>query len=108
MNKQELIEAISSKTGASKALTGEILDALLETIKKSVSKGNPVQLVDFGSYTLGKRAARTGRNPKTGESIRIAACKTLPPPLISAFGRWIVKISLRVCPACWPIPIPCI
>ncbi len=77
MNKQELINTISEKTGASKALTGEILDTLLETIKKSVSKGNPVQLVGFGSYTLSKRAAREGRNPKTGERIRIAACKTV-------------------------------
>jgi DNA-binding protein HU-beta len=77
MNKQELIDAVAAQTGASKAQTGETLDTLLEVIKKSVSKGDAVQLIGFGSFGSGKRAARTGRNPKTGESIKIPAAKTV-------------------------------
>ncbi|WP_166676665.1 HU family DNA-binding protein [Paraburkholderia caballeronis] len=77
MNKQELIDAVASQTGASKAQTGETLDTLLEVIKKSVSKGDAVQLIGFGSFGSGKRAARTGRNPKTGETIKIPAAKTV-------------------------------
>ncbi|AKJ68160.1 MULTISPECIES: HU family DNA-binding protein [Pandoraea] len=77
MNKQELIEAIAGKTGSSKAQTGEMLDTLLETVKKAVSKGQSVQLVGFGSFSSGKRAARIGRNPKTGEEIKIPAAKTV-------------------------------
>lgn len=77
MNKQELIEAVSSKTDASKALLGEILDATLESIKKAVAKGDLVQLIGFGSFGASKRAARDGRNPKTGERIRIPASKTV-------------------------------
>ena len=71
MNKQELIDAVAGQTGASKAQTGETLDTLLEVIKKSVSKGDAVQLIGFGSFGSGKRAARTGRNPKTGEPAAI-------------------------------------
>ncbi|ABC37488.1 DNA-binding protein HU-alpha [Burkholderia thailandensis E264] len=77
MNKQELIDAVAAQTGASKAQTGETLDTLLEVIKKAVSKGDSVQLIGFGSFGSGKRAARTGRNPKTGETIKIPAAKTV-------------------------------
>ncbi|QYD69086.1 HU family DNA-binding protein [Paraburkholderia edwinii] len=77
MNKQELIDAVAGQTGASKAQTGETLDTLLEVIKKAVSKGDAVQLIGFGSFGSGKRAARTGRNPKTGETIKIPAAKTV-------------------------------
>jgi DNA-binding protein HU-beta len=75
MNKQELIDAVASSTGASKAATGETIDALIETITKAVAKGDGVQLVGFGSFSQGTRAARTGRNPATGETI--AAAKTV-------------------------------
>ncbi|MEI6002362.1 HU family DNA-binding protein [Paraburkholderia bengalensis] len=77
MNKQELIDAVAGQTGASKAQTGETLDTLLEVIKKAVAKGDAVQLIGFGSFGSGKRAARTGRNPKTGETIKIPAAKTV-------------------------------
>lgn len=77
MNKAELIDAIAAKTEASKAHTGELVDAILEAIKKSVTKGDAIQLVGFGSFGSGKRAARTGRHPKTGEEIKIAAAKTV-------------------------------
>ncbi|GAB3628680.1 DNA-binding protein HU [Pandoraea terrae] len=77
MNKQELIDAIAAKTGQSKAQTGETLDTALEVIKKTVSKGDNVQVIGFGSFSSGKRAARVGRNPKTGEEIKIPAAKTV-------------------------------
>ena len=77
MNKQELIDAVAAQTGASKAQTGETLDTLLEVIKKAVSKGDAVQLIGFGSFGSGKRAARTGRNPATGETIQIPAKKKI-------------------------------
>jgi DNA-binding protein HU-beta len=77
MNKQELIDAVSGATGTSKANTGETIDAVLEVIKKAVAKGESVQLIGFGSFGSGKRAARTGRNPKTGEAIKIPAAKTV-------------------------------
>ena len=77
MNKQDLIDAVATKTGASKAQTGETLDTLLEAIKKQVSKGDAVQLIGFGRFGSGKRAARVGRNPKTGEEIKIQAARTV-------------------------------
>jgi DNA-binding protein HU-beta len=77
MNKQELIDAVAAQTGASKVQTGDTIDAVLETIKKAVSKGDTVQVIGFGSFASGKRAARVGRNPATGESINIPASKTV-------------------------------
>ncbi|MDT8835804.1 HU family DNA-binding protein [Paraburkholderia fungorum] len=77
MNKQDLIDAVATSTGASKAITGEAIDAVITAITKAVSKGESVQLVGFGSFSQGARAARTGRNPSTGEEIRIAAAKTV-------------------------------
>jgi DNA-binding protein HU-beta len=75
MNKAELCEAVAKTTGLSKKDSGMAVDATLETIKKNVKKG--VQLVGFGSFTTGKRKARTGRNPQTGEEIKIPATKTV-------------------------------
>ncbi|WP_420837018.1 HU family DNA-binding protein [Candidatus Pandoraea novymonadis] len=77
MNKQELIDAIASQTGQSKAQTGETLDTALDVIRKNVAKGGSVQVIGFGSFSSGKRAARIGRNPKTGEEIKIPAAKTV-------------------------------
>ncbi|TCG08588.1 DNA-binding protein [Paraburkholderia steynii] len=77
MNKQELIDAVASATGSSKSITGEAIDAVVSAITKAVVKGETVQLVGFGSFGQGKRAARTGRNPATGEEISIAAAKTV-------------------------------
>ena len=77
MNKQELIDAVAAQTGASKALTGETLDTLLDVVKNAVATDDTVQLIGFGSFGSGQRAARTGRNPKTGEAIKIAAAKTV-------------------------------
>lgn len=77
MNKQELIDAISSTTGASKAATGATLDAILHAVTETVTQGEVVQLIGFGTFATGSRAARTGRNPATGAEIQIAAAKTV-------------------------------
>ena len=77
MNKHELIDAVAAGTGESKASTGETLDAIIETVTAAVTRGETVQLIGFGSFGSGKRAARTGRNPKTGETIKIPAAKTV-------------------------------
>jgi DNA-binding protein HU-beta len=77
MNKQELIDAVASATGASKASTGEAVDALLKVVSMAVAAGDTVQLIGFGSFSQGTRVARTGRNPATGQEIQIAAAKTV-------------------------------
>ncbi|MEX3634568.1 HU family DNA-binding protein [Paraburkholderia sp. BR14320] len=77
MNKQELVDAVAAKTGTTKALAGETLDALIGTITAAVTRGDTVQLVGFGSFSTGARAARVGRNPATGAEIQIAAAKTV-------------------------------
>ena len=77
MNKHELIEAVAASTGESKTATGEAIDAIVETIVKSVVAGENVQLIGFGSFSSGTRAARVGRNPTTGEEIQIQAAKTV-------------------------------
>jgi DNA-binding protein HU-beta len=78
MNKQELIDAVAATTGESKVATGEAIDdAIIETISKAVANGENVQLIGFGSFSTGARAARVGRNPSTGAEIHIAAAKTV-------------------------------
>ncbi|MBB5499311.1 HU family DNA-binding protein [Paraburkholderia sp. MM5384-R2] len=77
MNKQELIDAVAASTGAGKGVTGEAIDAVIGAITQAVMKGDSVQLIGFGSFSQGARAARTGRNPATGEEIQIAAAKTV-------------------------------
>ena len=73
MNKSELIDAIAARTELSKVASGKALDAVIETIVKAVAKGDGVSLVGFGSFKAAARAAREGKNPKTGEKIKIAA-----------------------------------
>lgn len=77
MNKQELIDAVAGKVGMSKSAIEETINTVLNTISQEVAAGNAVQLVGFGSFSSGERAARTGRNPQTGETIEIAAAKTV-------------------------------
>lgn len=76
MNKQDLVDAVATATGASKALTGETIDAFIGAITGAVTKGDAVQLIGFGSFSTGARAARVGRNPATGAEIQIPAAKT--------------------------------
>ena len=77
MNKQELIDAVAAATGESKAATGQTIDAIVEAVTKAVVSGDTVQLVGFGSFSTGARAARVGRNPSTGVEIQIPAAKTV-------------------------------
>jgi DNA-binding protein HU-beta len=77
MNKHELVDAVAARTGTSKALAGETLDAVIGTVMTALTKGDTVQLVGFGSFSTGARAARVGRNPVTGAEIHIAAAKTV-------------------------------
>lgn len=77
MNKEELISEISKKTKVSKKDAGLILSATIDSIQKSVKKGNKVTLVGFGTFSSKHRAARNGRNPQTGKTIKIAA-KNVP------------------------------
>jgi DNA-binding protein HU-beta len=77
MNKQELVDAVASTSGTSKSAAEEAINAVLNTIWKEVAAGNAVQLIGFGTFGRGERAARSGRNPATGEAIEIAAAKTV-------------------------------
>jgi DNA-binding protein HU-beta len=74
-NKSDLIEAIAKSADISKAAAGRALDATIESIKKSLKKGELVSLDGFGTFYVGKRAARNGRNPRTGATIKIKAAK---------------------------------
>ena len=73
MNKGDLIETVADKAGLSKADAGRAVDSIIEAITKALKKGNQVSLVGFGTFAVKKRAARTGRNPRTGETIQISA-----------------------------------
>ena len=75
MNKKELIDAIAEKANISKKEAGEVLDATLDVIKEVVAKDDKVQLIGFGTFEARKREAREGKNPRTGEKIKIAAAK---------------------------------
>ncbi len=75
MNKSDLIDAIAEKADISKAKAARALDATVESIKEALKNGDTVNLVGFGSFKVGTRAERNGRNPKTGEAIKIEAAK---------------------------------
>ena len=77
MNKQELIAQIAEQAGLTKTDAAKALNAITDSITQSLKKGDPVTLIGFGTFGSGKRAARVGRNPKTGEAIKIAAAKTV-------------------------------
>lgn len=75
MNKTELIEAMADAADISKAAAGRALDAMVETITDELKKGEQVTLIGFGTFSVRERAARTGRNPQTGDTMQIAASK---------------------------------
>ena len=79
MNKAELVSVVQKELGrdVSKAAAERALNAVLSAIQRGVKSGSPVQLVGFGTFRMSKRAARMGRNPKTGEAIQIRASKTV-------------------------------
>jgi DNA-binding protein HU-beta len=73
MNKAQLIEAVSKATELTKVDAENVINTCLDTIKKSVKKGDDVTLIGFGTFTKSKRKARVGRNPQTGKEIKIPA-----------------------------------
>lgn len=75
MNKSELIDAVAAAADLSKASAGRALDAMVDSVTNALKDGDQVVLVGFGTFSVKERAARTGRNPQTGEPIEIAAAK---------------------------------
>lgn len=73
MSKQELVEAVAKETGLPKAKVAKVLNTTLETVVDSLKKNEKVALPGFGTFSVAKRQARTGRNPQTGEEINIPA-----------------------------------
>ena len=77
MTKEELIAKAAQDAGISKSQAGKALNAIIEGIEGALAKGDKVSLVGFGTFSVAKRAARTGRNPQTGKEINIAAKKVV-------------------------------
>lgn len=75
MNRKELIEALAAKTESTKADAERSVSAMIDIISGTLKKGDSLSLVGFGTFEVRKRAARTGRNPKTGEALKIKAAK---------------------------------
>jgi len=75
MTKAELIEKMATDAGISKAAAGKALDSFIDGVKKALKKGTMVTLIGFGTFSVSKRKARKGRNPRTGEPITIKAAK---------------------------------
>ena len=94
MNKTELIEALAAKCDFTKVAAGRAVDGLTEIITEALAKDDNVSILGFGTFAVGQRAARTGRNPKTGEAIKIAASKT---PKFSAGTK--LKAAVNTKPA---------
>ena len=75
MNKSDLIAAIAAKTGSTKKDAEATLNAFVDVVTEQLKAGDKVQLVGFGTFEVSERAAREGRNPQTGKTMTIAACK---------------------------------
>lgn len=75
MNRNELVDAVASKTDLKKTEAGRAVDAVFESIEGALKKGDEVRLVGFGTFSVAHRAASEGRNPRTGQKIKIAASK---------------------------------
>lgn len=75
MNKTELIDALAGKTGMTKVEAGRAVDGVVEIVTEALAKGESVTLVGFGTFAVGERAARVGRNPQTGAELNIPASK---------------------------------
>ena len=73
MNKLELIDAIAAKSGLTKADSARALDAFMAAVSETLKKGDKITLTGFGAFAVSKRAARDGRNPRTGEIVKIPA-----------------------------------
>ncbi len=75
MNKSELIDAVAAGADISKAAAGRAVDSMIDAVSGALKDGDQVNLIGFGTFLVRERAARTGRNPRTGETINIAAAK---------------------------------
>jgi len=75
MKKAELVEEVSTETGLTKRASGEAIGAIIDAITDALARGKKVTLVGFGTFQVGTRKARTGRNPRTGETLQIPARK---------------------------------
>jgi DNA-binding protein HU-beta len=75
MNKAEFVAAVSDAAGLTKVDAGRAVEAMIKVVEKALKKGDSVALVGFGTFTVRKRGARTGRNPRTGATIKIKASK---------------------------------
>ena len=75
MNKTELVAAIAEKAGTSKKDAEKVVNSTFDVISEAMAKGVKISLVGFGTFEVRERAAREGKNPQTGEKIKIAACK---------------------------------
>lgn len=75
MNKSELVDSIAQSAGLTKEQAAKAVNAFTESVQGALQRGDDVALVGFGTFSVKERAARTGRNPKTGEEIQIAASK---------------------------------
>ena len=73
MNKAELVDAVAGASNLSKADAGRAVDAIVDSVTKALKRGEQVSVVGFGTFSVKHRAARSGRNPRTGETINIAA-----------------------------------
>lgn len=91
MNKAELIDRISKDAELGNKKAGAVLDAIIAQIIKTVGRGEDVVLVGFGTFKLAKRAARTGRNPRNGEALKIPASKTVKFSVGKAFKEAVNK-----------------
>jgi DNA-binding protein HU-beta len=75
MNKTEFVEAIAKESGLTNADARKAVEAVITTVEKTLKKGDDIALTGFGKFSVSKRAARTGRNPQTGEAVKIKASK---------------------------------
>ncbi len=75
MNKSELVDSVAAAAGLSKAQSADAVDAVIGSIQSALKDGNQVSLVGFGTFLVTERAARVGRNPRTGEEIKIPAAR---------------------------------
>ena len=77
MNKTELTDAVAARANLSRSDAGNAVDAVFQSIESALADGDSVSLIGFGAFSVSDRAARTGRNPRTGETIQIAAAKVV-------------------------------
>ncbi len=77
ITKKDVVNLVKAKTDLSAKTTGEVVDALLEVITEALADGDSVRFTGFGTFSVTERAARTGKNPRTGEMIEIAASKSV-------------------------------